>query len=103
MKSSLDLLASFPGRHIAVLADMLELGAMEQQAHTETGAYAAAKKIDLLIAIGPRAKAYAAGAKQDVYKRQLWNNRKSVIFINSWPTVILPTAAFPIKNNTFIE
>lgn len=57
MRAALDTLAQTPGRHIAILGDMYELGAAEQEAHEEVGRYAAeAGKLDLLIAVGPRAK-----------------------------------------------
>ena len=109
MKSSLDLLASVPGRHIAVLADMLELGAMEQQAHTETGAYAAAKKIDLLIAIGPRAKAYAAGAKQANPEQPVAHfesNQEACIFLRSFLTagdVMLVKGSRAMKTDEIVK
>ena len=46
-------------RKIAILADMLELGEMEKAGHLEVGRRIAASTIDVLFAIGPRAKAYA--------------------------------------------
>ena len=41
------------GRRVAVLGDMLELGAGEAEAHREIGAYAAASGVDVLVAVGP--------------------------------------------------
>ena len=46
-------------RKIAILADMLELGEMEREGHLEVGRRVADYSIDVLFAIGPRAKAYA--------------------------------------------
>ena len=43
-----------PGKRILVLGDMLELGALEERAHREAGA-AAARVVDALITLGPRA------------------------------------------------
>lgn len=49
-------------RRIAVLADMLELGAVSKECHEQVGAYVAAKKLDLLIAIGTEANYYVSAA-----------------------------------------
>jgi UDP-N-acetylmuramoyl-tripeptide--D-alanyl-D-alanine ligase len=48
-------------RRVAVLGDMLELGPDERSYHQEIGAYARARGVDLLVAVGPRA-AEMAGA-----------------------------------------
>jgi UDP-N-acetylmuramoyl-tripeptide--D-alanyl-D-alanine ligase len=55
MRAALDDLAmqAPQGRRIAVLGDMLELGAGEAEAHREIGAYAAASAVDVLVAVGP--------------------------------------------------
>lgn len=52
MKSSLDVLAQYPTRKIAVLADMLELGEYEKALHEEVGRYVAACQIDELLCVG---------------------------------------------------
>jgi UDP-N-acetylmuramoyl-tripeptide--D-alanyl-D-alanine ligase len=62
MVAALDLLASLPGRHVAVLGEMLELGDAAAEAHRAVGAHAAGTA-DLLIAIGPMAPDYEAGAR----------------------------------------
>lgn len=51
MKTSLAVLRESPGRRIAVLGDMGELGADEVRLHSEVGT-AAANSVDLLITIG---------------------------------------------------
>jgi len=62
MRAALDdLAASAPGRRVAVLGDMLELGPDEHRFHEEVGAHAAAAGVQLLVAVGERAKAIAAG------------------------------------------
>jgi UDP-N-acetylmuramoyl-tripeptide--D-alanyl-D-alanine ligase len=55
MRAALDDLAMQAphGRRIAVLGDMLELGAGEAEAHREIGAYAAVSAVDVLVAVGP--------------------------------------------------
>jgi UDP-N-acetylmuramoyl-tripeptide--D-alanyl-D-alanine ligase len=49
------------GQKIAVLGDMLELGADSERLHAEIGAYAAAR-VDQLITIGPKSAAMHAAA-----------------------------------------
>jgi UDP-N-acetylmuramoyl-tripeptide--D-alanyl-D-alanine ligase len=62
MLAALADLAGRPGRRVAVLADMMELGPDEARYHREVGAAAAEAGIDLLIAVGDRAAGYAEGA-----------------------------------------
>jgi UDP-N-acetylmuramoyl-tripeptide--D-alanyl-D-alanine ligase len=59
MRAALDDLAMQDpaGRRVAVLGDMLELGAGERRHHEEIGAYAASAGVELLIAVGPRSAA----------------------------------------------
>ena len=59
--AALNLLADLPGRHIAVLGDMLELGRAEKQAHRVVGRRAA-DVADLVIAVGQRARVIGAEA-----------------------------------------
>jgi UDP-N-acetylmuramoyl-tripeptide--D-alanyl-D-alanine ligase len=53
--AAIELLAQLSGRHVAVLADMLELGPAEEAGHREVGGYCAGR-VDLLVAVGPRAQ-----------------------------------------------
>ncbi len=56
MRAALDdLAASAPGRRVAVLGDMLELGPDEGRFHAEIGAHAAASGVDVLVTVGPLA------------------------------------------------
>ncbi len=56
MRSALDDLAqSAPGRRVAVLGDMLELGSQEHRFHREIGVHAAARGVDVLVTVGPLA------------------------------------------------
>lgn len=64
MKSSLDVLATYNRRKVAVLADMLELGEFSEQLHRSVGKYLANKQIDLLVAVGQEARYIVAGAKE---------------------------------------
>lgn len=55
MRASIETLAGFPGRRVAILGDMKELGSREHELHREVGRFAVEKKLDLVIAIGPLA------------------------------------------------
>ncbi len=59
MRAALDLLAGLPGRHVAVLGEMRELGDAHEAAHREIGA--AASGLDLLVVVGGGPGGAAAG------------------------------------------
>ncbi len=62
MEAALADLCQRPGRTVAVLADMLELGPDEDRYHRQVGEQAAVRGVDLLIAVGSRAASYPKGA-----------------------------------------
>jgi UDP-N-acetylmuramoyl-tripeptide--D-alanyl-D-alanine ligase len=71
MLAALDVLAQHDGRRVAILGDMLELGADEEEGHHRVGRRAA-EAVELLYAVGPRARgigqaAEAAGLRQVHY------------------------------------
>lgn len=53
-----------PGRWIAVLGDMFELGQKEQEGHVQVGQEAAQSQLDMLVAVGERAYHIARGARE---------------------------------------
>jgi UDP-N-acetylmuramoyl-tripeptide--D-alanyl-D-alanine ligase len=59
MRAALDDLAAsgcaLPGRRIAVLGDMLELGPDASRFHAEIGTYAREARVDVLVTVGPLA------------------------------------------------
>ena len=74
MKSGAQVMLSLEGkRHIAVLADVLELGEASEGLHREVGAYLAAlqengRKTDILVTVGTQAAFLADEAKQQGLK-----------------------------------
>jgi UDP-N-acetylmuramoyl-tripeptide--D-alanyl-D-alanine ligase len=65
MAAALDHLAERAGEHrkVAVLGDMAELGAGAAAYHREVGAAASRVGVEVLLAVGPLAKAYLEGAR----------------------------------------
>jgi UDP-N-acetylmuramoyl-tripeptide--D-alanyl-D-alanine ligase len=62
MFAALDLLRGLPGRHVAVLGEMLELGEAHDDGHYAVGE-AAGHAADLLIVVGAGASGLAEGAR----------------------------------------
>jgi UDP-N-acetylmuramoyl-tripeptide--D-alanyl-D-alanine ligase len=67
VRAAIDVLAACPAPTVLVLGDMGEVGAQGAQFHREVGAYAAAKKISQLLAIGDATRhavdAFGPGAR----------------------------------------
>jgi len=63
MLAALNLLDELDGRKIAVLGDMLELGPYEKQGHEMVG-LRAARVVEMLIVLGPRARIIAEAARR---------------------------------------
>ena len=59
-----DLAATAPGRRVAVLGDMLELGGRVARFHREIGAYAAAQGVELLVTVGALARGHGRGVRR---------------------------------------
>ena len=63
MAAALQVLGARPGRRIAVLGDMLELGSATVQAHLDTGRLAA-RCADILLTYGPNGALVCRGAQE---------------------------------------
>ena len=63
------------GRAVAVLADMLELGALSQSAHAEVGEMAAAEGVDVLITYGEEAVNIGKAAQKGGVKTFICKDR----------------------------
>jgi UDP-N-acetylmuramoyl-tripeptide--D-alanyl-D-alanine ligase len=62
MLAALELLSSLPGRHVAVLGEMLELGEAAERGHSEVG-IAAGQRTELLVVVGSGAAAIGDAAR----------------------------------------
>jgi len=61
LKAALSSLSSLPGRRVAVLGDMLNLGPQSEQMHREIGAFAAKSGVDSLLCCGAEAAFFREG------------------------------------------
>ncbi len=77
------------GRPVAVLGDMLELGAEEERYHEEVGAYAAALGVKALWGVGRLARATVEGYRSDVraqerpaadWRQDMWSHAKKALW-----------------------
>ena len=97
--SSLEVLAGFPGRRVAVLADMLELGSVEREAHEEVGRRAARAGVSLLVTVGERARWIAEGASREqpsLSCRSFSSNAEASAFLRG---ALLPGDAVLVKGS----
>ena len=66
------MVSSLPAaRKIAVLGDMLELGAFSEEAHRAVGTYAAQSHVDILFCFG-KASVWIADAAKDSVRTKLF-------------------------------
>lgn len=64
MIEAVEVLAGAPGRKVAILGDMLELGAESARLHREVGSAVQKAGIDLVLTVGPEAREIRAGAPE---------------------------------------
>jgi UDP-N-acetylmuramoyl-tripeptide--D-alanyl-D-alanine ligase len=82
MLAALELLAELPGRRIALLGDMLELGTAEVDGHRQVGERAATA-CDLLLVVGKRAQPLAQAAEGGSAEvRRLGSNAEAIDALN---------------------
>lgn len=62
MRAAISALCELPGRRLALLGDMLELGRDSRRLHYEMGEFAAALGLDVLFTVGDNSVATAQGA-----------------------------------------
>ena len=81
MKAALTTLAGMPcqGRRIAVLADMLELGYLAEQAHRRIGELAGTLHLDAVYAYGPLARLLVEAAKESGVPDTAWFEEKQAL------------------------
>lgn len=106
VKAAIETLANFKGRRVAVLGDMKELGKTEKTLHYEVGQFAAEKKIDLVVAVGPLAKEIYNGAKngtQAVYFECLEDAEKQLLNVLKKGDTVLVKASHSMSFEKIVE
>lgn len=87
MSYAIKYLTSLPGRRIAVLGSMKELGKFSECLHRKIGALVAKEKIDILITVGDEAKFINEEAINNGYNKDtsyhFETNKEAIAFINS--------------------
>ena len=87
MSYAIKYLQSLPGRSIAVLGSMKELGKFSEELHRKIGKLVELKKIDILITIGDEAKFINEEAINNGYDKNasyhFETNKEAITFINS--------------------
>lgn len=86
MLAALNVLAEAPGRRLAVLGDMLELGEYEEQGHRLVGERCA-EVVDGLIAVGSRARLIADAARNALSADVVWavdDNASAIQILNEF-------------------
>ena len=78
MKASIDVLAAAPGRKIAVLGDMGELGENEQELHAMVGEHFEGKGIDALFAAGALSENLAQAVENAVRRRRFITSKQKM-------------------------
>ena len=76
VKCGIDSLLQLPGRHVALLGDMLEMGETSAELHREVGRYAREKGVDAVYTAGPFS-AYLAEAAGDIARH--FESREALI------------------------
>ncbi len=107
MLAALGVLAEMPGRRLALLGDMLELGTAEAEGHRQVGE-AAAGIVEALFTIGPRGPMIAEAAQRAgaSYVRHFDSKPEAVEFLRQslgLGDVLLVKASHGLALNTVVE
>ncbi len=92
MGAALELLAQAPGRHVAILGDMFELGENEKAMHASVGEKAVDMATDVIICVGQLSESMYASA---VEKNKKSINTKKPLEVLYFPTRDQMLAALP--------
>ena len=97
MKSSIDVLAQYQRRKVAILADMLELGSYSEELHRSVGQYAVDHHIDVLICVGQEAHYIYDEASHSLNDVYYFKNNE--LLIEQLPKLLLPGDVILVKGS----
>ncbi len=101
MKASLRMLESAQGRKVAILGDMGELGAQEEELHRQVGRFAAGLRLDALYSVGPLARGIAEEAeKARRYRVESFETREKLL--TALPGLVCPGDTVLVKASHFM-
>ena len=96
MESSIDLLMKMPGRRVAILGDMLELGEQKDKMHVQVGRYAAKSGVDVIICVGTLSDKIFMGATMSTDKQvELFHDNEECI--DALPDILEPGDSILVK------
>ena len=96
MESSIDLLQKMPGRKVAILGDMLELGELSDKLHFRVGKYAAKAGTDVIVCVGTRSeKTYMAARMSTDNQVELFHDNEECI--DALPAILEPGDSILVK------
>ena len=103
VEAALDLIATIPGRKIAILGDMYELGEMEETGHRQVGEKAG-QVADALIAVGPKSRQIHTAARNCGLKDSHWVAGTADVDYSPRPDdVILVKGSRGMRMETIVE
>lgn len=103
MKASLEVLSHAPGRRIAVLGDMGELGEEEKLLHYQVGERVAELGIDCLFTVGPLAGEIARAASDKSGSCQTYSFEKKEDMIPCLLAILQPKDTVLVKASHFMN
>ena len=100
VRAALDVLRDRnAARRVAILADMFELGDESDDYHRKIGRYASENGVDVLVAIGERAKSIAEGASEKMAEERIFHFDQSEQFTEKAHEIIRKGDAVLVKGS----
>ncbi len=101
MKAAIDLLGMADTKKIAILGDMFELGYNEKTLHKEIGAYAASKKVDILVCVGELSANMYEGAAE-VINSEKSSSLEQLLYFKTREELIAALPSIIKRNDTVL-
>lgn len=103
MKASLNVLKDGPGRRVAVLGDMGELGVEENELHAQVGVCAGESGIDALYCAGPLSQAMADAARETNPEMEIRHFADRNTLMEKLPELLQNEDTVLVKASHFME
>ncbi len=103
MKASLSALAGMPGRKVALLGDMGELGKDEERLHYGVGEHASGLGIDVICCAGPLSKNIVQALKDNASTSELHYFTDKAALLSALPQILEENDTVLVKASHFME